>query len=127
MSRAHAGLRHQFLYPVRHAVDSAHAVIYNVDLATASKLPLYCIRYQLVVLLHYVGLHGVAVLRRLLYNGHVAHAYQAHVQSPGDGCRGQGKHVHVLAELLYGFLVLHAEALLLVYHEQPKVLEFHVF
>ena len=37
-----------------------------------------------------------------------------------------GEHVHLAGELLEALLVGHAEALLLVHHQQPQVLELHI-
>ena len=39
---------------------------------------------------------------------------------------GQRQDIHVAAEVLQSFLLLHPEALLFVYNDQAKVGEFHV-
>ena len=51
---------------------------------------------------------------------------EGHVQRPGDGGGGQGQHIHLTEVLLQLLLVLDAEALLLVHHQQTQVLEAHV-
>ena len=44
----------------------------------------------------------------------------------GNGRGRERQHVHGLLHLLDGLLVGHAEALLLVHHQQAQILELHV-
>ena len=48
------------------------------------------------------------------------------MQRARDGRRREREHVHLRPQLLEPLLVLHAEALLLVDHQQPEVLERHL-
>ena len=48
------------------------------------------------------------------------------MQRPRNGRRRHGQAVDVFSEIFYLFLMLHAEALLLVEHEKSEVLEFDV-
>ena len=79
-----------------------------------------------VVVLQHIGLHGVAVLRRLLDDAHVPDARHGHVQRAGNGRGRERQHVHAVAQLLDLLLVGHAEALLLVDDQQAQILELHV-
>ena len=54
---------------------------------------------------------------------HLPHARKAHVEGAGDRGGGEGQHVHVLAQRLDLLLLIHPEALLLVHHQQPQLLE----
>ena len=58
--------------------------------------------------------------------GHLAHARHGHLEGARDGRGGHREDVDVGIELLEGFLVFDAEALLLVHHHEPEVLESHV-
>ena len=71
-------------------------------------------------------LDGQAVRRRRLQVADVADAQQRQVQRARDRRGGQRQHVHRLPQLLEPFLVLDAEALLLVDDDQAQVLELHV-
>ena len=77
-------------------------------------------------MLHDEGLHGDAVLRRLLDGGHIADAGQGHVQRARDGRGREREHVDGAAHLLDVLLVRHAEALLLIDDEQAEILELDV-
>ena len=76
----------------------------------------------LVVLAH-EGEDGLAVGGRRLDERQVADAGQAHLQRPGDGRGRHREHVDVGLELLDALLVLDAEALLLVDHQETEILE----
>ena len=53
-------------------------------------------------------------------------AHHGHVHGARDGRGGQGQDVDLGAQLLEALLVHHAEALLLVDHDEAEVLEAHV-
>ncbi len=108
-------------------VDGLHPVVEIVDLAAPVDLPAHGVADHAPVMFDDVGLHRLAVLGRLLQGGHVPDAGQGHIQGPGDGGGGEGEDVHLLAHLLELLLVADAEALFLVHHQQPQVLEHHVF
>ena len=61
--------------------------------------------------------------RRCLQQRQVADADQAHLERARDGRGGEREHVDVVLQLLHRLLGLHAEALLLVDHQQPEILE----
>ena len=110
----------------RRALYVVHSVVQVIHLPAAVELLAHSVLQNAPVVLHYYGLHGHPVLRRLLYSGHVPYAGEGHVQRPRYGRGGEREHVHLTAHLLDMFLVRHAEALLLVHDEQPEVFELHV-
>ena len=63
---------------------------------------------------------------RRLDQGQVAESGEREMERAGDRRGGEREHVHRQAERLEPFLVLHAEAVLLVHDQQPEVLELHV-
>ena len=108
------------------AVDGLGAVVEVVDLAPPVQLPADGLGDEAPVVLHHVGLHRLAVGGGLLQGGHVPQAGQGHVQGPGDGGGGEGEHVHLVGQLFQLLLVAHPEALLLVHHQEPQVVEVEV-
>ena len=131
---AHLAVAHRHLRPVPQqllnagggALYGVHPVVEVVHLAPTLQLPAHGVGQHRPVVLQHVGLHRLAVGGGLLDDGHVPDAGQGHVQGAGNGCGGQGEHVHLLGQLLEPFLVGDAEALLLVHHQKPQVLEAHV-
>ena len=107
-------------------LDVLHAVVHVEDLALAEQLAPDRLRHRTVVVLADVGEDRLAGLGRRLHQREVADAGEAHLERARDRRRGEREHVDVLAQVLDLLLVLHAEALLLVDHEQPHVLELHV-
>ncbi len=67
------------------AVDGIHTVVQVVHLPAAGQLPPDGVGDDAPVVLQHIGLHRLAVLRRLLDRGHIADARQRHVQRPGIG------------------------------------------
>ena len=52
---------------------------------------------------------------------HLPHAGEAHVKGAGDGGGAEGEHIHVLAQQLDLFLLLHPKTLLLIHHQQAQL------
>ena len=108
------------------AVDGLHPVVEVEHLPAPLQLPAHGVGQEAPVVLQHIGLHRLAVGGGLLQGGHVPDAAEGHVQRPGDRGGRQSEHVHLLEGLLQLLLVLHPEALLLVHHEKPQVLEAHI-
>ena len=72
------------------------------------------------------GLDRMAVGRRGLDHAQVARARERHVERARDRRGAHREHVHGGAHRLEDLLVLHAEALLFVDHDEPELLEFHI-
>ena len=109
----------------RGALDVVDAVVEIIDLPAALQLAAHGVAEDVPVVLHDEGLHGHAVLRRLLDGRHVADAGEGHVERARNGRGREREHVDIAAELLDVLLVADAEALLLVDDEQAELLELH--
>ena len=107
-------------------VNVVDAVVDEVDLPFAVELAQDGMADQLRIEADDARLDGQAVLRRRLQVADVANAQKRQVQRARDGRRRQRQHVHGLPQLLEPFLVLDAEALLLVDDDQAQILELHV-
>ena len=126
MTNRHARLGHQPPQPLVKALDRLHAVIEHIHLSVAPQLAQYRIADQLVGILHDVVLHGIAFLGRRAQERHIAYAHHGHMQRARYRRGGERQHVHVLLELLDRFLMLDAEALLLVDDEQTQIGIAHI-
>ena len=109
------------------AVNGLHPVVEVVHLSAPLQLPAHGVGQHRPVVLQHIGLHRQAVGGRLLQGGHIPDARHGHVQGAWNGGGGQGEHIHLGKALLQLLLVLDAEALLLVHHQQAQVLEPHIF
>ena len=107
-------------------VDVVHAVVDEVDLPFAVQLAQDGVADQLRIEADDARLDGQPVLRRRFQVADVADAQQRQVQRARDRRGRQRQHVDRLPQLLQPFLVLDAEALLLVDDDQAQVLELHV-
>ena len=118
-------LRHQSLQSPAHQLNGKHAVIEKKDLTFTIEL-LHDSRTN-----HGIGvarnarLHGQTLLWRGLQQTHVAGAGHALVERARNRRGRERQHIHQLPHMLEILLVRHAEALLLVDHQQPEVLEHH--
>ena len=127
VGHGHGGLLPQQLPDARgSALDGLHSIVEVVHLTAPLQLPAHGVAEHRPVVLHHIGLHRLAVGGGLLQGGHVPDARHGHVQGPGDRRGRQGEHIYLLEGLLQLLLVGHAEALLLVHHQQAQVLEFYV-
>ena len=107
-------------------IDALDAVVQVEHLPAPPQLPLDCLRDHAPVVLDHIGLHRVAVLRRLLDDAHVPDAAHRHIEGARDGGRRKGQHVDGGAHLLEFFLMPHAEPLLLVDDAETEILELDV-
>ena len=97
-----------------------------IHLTAPIQLPADGLGDNTPVVLQHVGLHRLAILRRLLDGAHIPDAGQRHVQRPGDRCGGQRQGVYLLHPLPQLLLVGDAEALLLVDDKQSQILELQI-
>ena len=81
---------------------------------------------ELLVVLADVGLDRPPALGRRLDHRDVAQARERHLQRARDRRRAHRDHVDLELELAHQLLLLDAEALLLVDHQQPELLRAHV-
>ena len=119
-------LRHDAFQPLGDLRNAAHTVVDEEDLPAAVDLAQNRLADQRLVVLGDGGLDRQALLGRRLDGAEIAHAGHAHVQRARNRRRRQRQHIDVTAQLLDALLVRHAEALLLVHHQQPQILERHI-
>ena len=109
-----------------HEVDVLDPVVDEEHLPAAAELALDGLADDVVVVAGDVGAHRQAVDRRRLDHAQIADAHQRHLQRARDGRGGQRHDVDQRAQVLDLLLVAHAEAVLLVDHQQAEVLELDV-
>ncbi len=74
----------------------------------------------------HVGLDGMTVARRSLYDADIAHPRQRHLQRARDGRGAEGQHVGLHLHSSERLLLSHSEALLLIHDDQAQALGFHI-
>ena len=119
------GIGERFCHLVRGAHDRVCAVVQIQHLTAAAKLSAHGFKEHFIVVLANVGLHGEAVGGGFIQNRHIADAAHRHMERSGDRGGGEGQNVDVLGHLLELFFLGNAKSLLLVYDQQPKILELH--
>ena len=107
-------------------LDVLHPVVHVEHLAFAQQLAPDRLGNHAVVVLADVGEDRLTVLGRGVDERHVADAGDRQLERARDGRGGQREHVDVGPDRLDALLVDHAEALLLVDHEQAEVFELHI-
>ena len=122
----HTGFRDQFLHFKSCPGDVIDAVVDIIDLSLPGQFPDDRLSDKLLIVLHDEGLDRHAVPRGLFQNAHIPDPHHTHVEGAGDRCRRQGQDIHILLHLFDLFLVGHAEALLLIDHEQSQIFECHI-
>ena len=118
-----ARLGHELADALGERVDRVHAVVDEVDLPAALELGEDRLAHERVVPLRDECLDRLAVLGRRVHRRHVADPGERHVQRARDRRGREREHVDLEAHALEPLLVAHAEALLLVDHDQSEVLE----
>ena len=93
------------------------------DLALAQQLAAYRLGHGSLVELAHVGEDGPARGGSGVEQCQVPDTGEAHLQCARDGRGGEREHVHICPQGLDRLLVRHTEALFLVDHQQPEVLE----
>ena len=116
-------LRAKFRDPVAHLLDRHDAVVQEINLTLALELALDGVADDALVVTADDRLDREAIERRRLDRRHVFHADERQIKRARDRRGGKREHVDELEELLEFLLVQHAEALLLVDHDQAEILE----
>ncbi len=111
---------------LQHVVDGVHLVVQEIHLPAALQFAQHGFADHALAEAADEGLDGEAALRRGGDHREVAQAFQRHRQRARDGRGGEREHVHLRAQRLEAFLLLHAEAVLLVEDDQAQVGELHV-
>ncbi len=125
--RPNTNVRHERLDGGRHLVDGLDAVVQEEHLAAAVDLVQDGVADQVARVGVDLGHHRLAVQRRRLDERQVARAQQRELQRARDRRRRERQRVHVRAQLAQLLLGRDAEALFLVYDQQPEVLELDIF
>ena len=127
MCKGDAGLGHQTTQLLGALFDGFHAVVHPEHLTLAQQLAANGFGSHTIVVRGHVRTNRLAIGRWRVEERHVANTDQAHLQRARNRRCRQGEYVHVGAHHLDGLLVLHAEALLFIHHQQAEVLETNVF
>ena len=123
----HPCVGHQTLHQARHLGQVLHAVADEEGLSATAHLVHDGVAYQLFAEVAQLGLDGLPVGRRGLYDAQVAGTHQRELQRARNGGGRQRQAVHTHLHLFQ--LLFHAdtELLLLVDNQQSQVLELQFF
>ena len=126
VGKCHIGIRHHVLNTCRHICNILNPVVNKINLSSSCQFTVNCVPCNLLIIFHYKGLNRHSVLRRFLHNTHISYANKAHMKGSGDRRRRQRQNIHIFPELLDLLLVGHAETLLLIDDEKPKILKLYI-
>ena len=115
--------RHHLAQLGRHLFDALHPRYHVEDLAAPVELLADRTADGLLILGGQVGLDRTAQGRRRGDQAHLPHPRKAHVKRPRDWRGTQGEHVDVFAQGFDLFLLVDAETLLFIDHQQSQLLE----
>ncbi len=101
--------------------------MYEENRAVPFNLFFHGFLYNFGVELLNVHFHRLASLGRGVYYAYVSYVGEGKLQGSRDGSRGKREHVNGVFHRSYGFFVVHAEFLLLVYDRKPQVFQFYPF
>jgi hypothetical protein len=126
VAHRHARPRRQRSDPFGHRPDGLDPVVHEVHLTAPVEFPRQRFLEQGVVPRLDERDDGRPVPRRCLDQRQVPQPRQREMQGAGNGGGGEREHVHLQAQRLEPLLVAHAEAVLLVHHQQAQIVEPHV-
>ena len=115
-----ARFRHEPAHVVGDVRDVVHAVVHEEHLTFPQQLAPNRLRDRALVELADVGEDRLAILGRGVHQREIADTGERHLQRARDRSCGERQHVDVGAPFLDALLVLHAETLFLVDHEQTR-------
>ncbi len=121
-----ASLRQKCRQTARAYVYGLHTVVDVVHLPTTAQLLFYGLDDDPLVKFHHIGLYRISVDGGLLDDTHITYAAHCHIEGAGYGCSGESEHIYPRKGLLEALLVLHTEALLLVYYGKAYIVELHI-
>src|SRR6266699_5649903 len=89
----------QPLQLLRDHLNTQYAVMHKEDLPSPVDLAQNHLAYQAFVILPYGRAYGQPLLRRRLYNAHIARSEERHMQRAWNGRRGHRQHIDFTAQL----------------------------
>ena len=126
MGDAHACFRHQGFQFARGLFDGVDFIVQEIHLAAALQFALEGFADQCRIPGADEGLDREAMRGRRGDDGQIAQTGHGHVERARDWSCGEGKQIHLGAQLLQLLLLAHAKALFLVDDQQAEVLELHI-
>ena len=125
MTDGHACIRHIFPDHQSQFRQVTDPVVHEEHLSVSAHLELDGIGNHLFVEGMHLGIDGIAVRRRSLYDTHVARPHQRELQRSRYWCGRHGERVHIGLHLAQLLLRRNAELLFLIDDKQSEVLELH--
>ena len=122
---ANAGIRHMLVQQSLQIVKTGNTVVHDEHLPVAAHLEVDRLGYQLRTERMHLGLHGITVGRRGLYDRQIACPHQGELQRTRNRRGGKRQRVHVDLHLPQLFFGSHPELLLFVDNQQAEVLKLH--
>ena len=66
MGKSNYCIRHQLLDSCRYLINICYTIVYIIHLSIPSQFPVNGLPYHFLIILHYIGLNGSTIHRRLL-------------------------------------------------------------
>ncbi len=126
MGKGHGRLWYQLRHLGSYFHNLVHAVKHIINLPAPGQFPVDGLTDNFLIIFHHVCLDRKTVHRRLLQHAHITDADQAHMKRPRNWGGRQRQHIHIFLQLLDFLLVGYAKPLLLVNHQKPQILKFHI-
>ena len=127
MADGNAGIGHFTLNHIGQIRQGRYAVAHDEQLSVAAHLKVDGLADDIRAVDMNLGLYGITVGRRSLYDGEVTGTHKRELQGTRYWRGGHCEHIHVGAHLLQALLDRYAELLLLIDNEQTQVLELDLF
>ena len=111
---------------VGHALNGLDAVVQKINLSAARKFSVDGVADHAFVVAADDGLDRLTVRRRGFDHRHVPRAHEREVKRARNWRGREREHIDEAEFFLQRVLVFHAEALLLVHHDEAEVFEMHI-
>ena len=82
---------------------------------------------QFIIIFHHISLNRLTIHRCFLQQTHIPNTDQTHMHRSRNRSGRQCQYIHILFDFFDLLLVGNTKSLLLIYHQQTKVLKLYIF
>ena len=110
----------------RTGIYALDTIVYIIHLPVSSKLLVYRLSYNALVMLNDISGYRMAVAGRRFYNAHIPYSRHSHIERSRNGRSRKRQHIDICKRLFQLLLVIYSEALFFIYYYKSEIFKLYI-